>query len=129
MKQRSKSVVRQIRTLRSVGAGGGRLPPATRWARSNARPYRDCPPHLTGLARTQWEELVQHMSRAGTLGVENAAILERFCVLFARWREAEAKVAEMGAVIPAPISGVPMPNPWLSIANAAGASISFAVLA
>src|SRR5215472_16309053 len=37
----SKSVVRQIRTLRSVGAGGGRLPPATRWARSNPRPYRD----------------------------------------------------------------------------------------
>jgi hypothetical protein len=28
--QRLKSVVRQIRTLRSVGAGGGRLPPATR---------------------------------------------------------------------------------------------------
>ncbi len=26
----SKSVVREIRTLRSVGAGGGRLPPATR---------------------------------------------------------------------------------------------------
>ena len=25
-----KSVVREIRTLRSVGAGGGRLPPATR---------------------------------------------------------------------------------------------------
>ena len=27
-----KSVVREIRTLRSVGAGGGRLPPATRWS-------------------------------------------------------------------------------------------------
>jgi hypothetical protein len=37
----SKSVVRQIRTLRSVGAGGGRPPPATRWAGSNLRPYRD----------------------------------------------------------------------------------------
>src|SRR5712671_191449 len=29
--QLSKSVVRQIRMLRSVGAGGGQLPPATRW--------------------------------------------------------------------------------------------------
>ena len=31
MKQLPKSVVREIRTLRSVGAGGGQLPPATRW--------------------------------------------------------------------------------------------------
>jgi hypothetical protein len=30
--QRLTSVVREIRTLRSVGAGGGRLSPATRWA-------------------------------------------------------------------------------------------------
>ena len=39
--QLPKSVVREIRTPRSVGAGGGQLPPATRWARSNPRPYRD----------------------------------------------------------------------------------------
>src|SRR5664279_2395545 len=31
VKQLPKSVVREIRTLRSVGAGGGRLPSATRW--------------------------------------------------------------------------------------------------
>jgi hypothetical protein len=35
-----KSVVREIRTLRSVGTGGGRPPPVTRWAPSNGRPYR-----------------------------------------------------------------------------------------
>src|ERR1035437_5022676 len=39
--QLPKSVVREIRTPRSVGAGGGRPPPATRWARRNPRPYRD----------------------------------------------------------------------------------------
>ena len=38
VKQLLKSVVRQIRTLRSVGAGGGRLPPATRWPRAIALP-------------------------------------------------------------------------------------------
>ena len=42
--QLPKSVVREIRTPRSVGAGGGRPPPATRWARRNPRPYRD--PHV-----------------------------------------------------------------------------------
>ena len=41
--QLPKSVVREIRTPRSVGAGGGRPPPATRWALSNERPYRDRP--------------------------------------------------------------------------------------
>jgi hypothetical protein len=39
--QPPKSVVREIRTPRSVGAGGGQLPPATRWARGNSRPYRE----------------------------------------------------------------------------------------
>ena len=39
--QLPKSVVRENRTPRSVGAGGGRPPPATRWARRNPRPYRD----------------------------------------------------------------------------------------
>src|SRR6266404_8416468 len=36
-----KSVVREICTLRSVGTGGGRPPPVTRWAPSNGRPYRN----------------------------------------------------------------------------------------
>src|SRR4029453_1477554 len=39
--QLPKSVVREIRTPRSVGAGGGHLPRATRWARGNSRPYRE----------------------------------------------------------------------------------------
>jgi hypothetical protein len=39
--QLPKSVVQEIRTPRSVGAGGGRPPPATRWAAGNGRPYRD----------------------------------------------------------------------------------------
>ena len=39
--QLPKSVVREIRTPRSVGAGGGQLPPATRGARGNSRPYRE----------------------------------------------------------------------------------------
>jgi hypothetical protein len=38
--QPPKSVVREIRTPRSVGTGGGRPPPVTRWAFSNERPYR-----------------------------------------------------------------------------------------
>src|ERR1700731_5028311 len=41
VKQRAKGVVREIRTPRSVGTGGGRPPPVTRWAPSNGCPYRN----------------------------------------------------------------------------------------
>ena len=43
VKQRPKSVVREIRTPRSVGTGGGRPPPVPRWALSNGCPYREQP--------------------------------------------------------------------------------------
>src|SRR6266404_1060860 len=36
-----KSVVREICTLRSVGTGGGRPPPVTRWVPTNGHPYRN----------------------------------------------------------------------------------------
>src|ERR1700756_2631675 len=36
--QLPKSVVREIRTPRSVGAGGGRPPPATRWGGEERNP-------------------------------------------------------------------------------------------
>src|ERR1035437_1666420 len=39
--QLPKSVVREIRTPRSVGTGGGRPPPVTRWVLSNEHPYRE----------------------------------------------------------------------------------------
>src|SRR3981081_1376944 len=39
--QLPKSVVREIRTPRSVGAGGGGPPPATRGARGKSRPYAE----------------------------------------------------------------------------------------
>ena len=39
--QLPKSVVREIRTPRSVGTGGGRPLPVTRWALGDGRPYRE----------------------------------------------------------------------------------------
>src|ERR1700731_4067810 len=41
VKQRPKSVVREIRTPRSVGTGGGRPPPATRGGPRHGCPYRN----------------------------------------------------------------------------------------
>ena len=78
-----------------------------------------CPDYLTGVAREVWYSVISEMSAAGTLGMENTRTIERYVVLYARWREAEAHVAQHGAVVPAPRSSVPMPNPNLAVANAA----------
>src|ERR1700736_1128164 len=51
--QLPKSVVREIRTLRSVGTGGGPPPPVTRWARRNPRPHRDHSPAAPHYVRFQ----------------------------------------------------------------------------
>ncbi len=63
--QLPKSVVREIRTPRSVGTGGGRPPPVTRWARRNPRPYRDHVPQWgPGFCRCQVKRGLPCASRA-----------------------------------------------------------------
>lgn len=71
------------------------------------------------LASEKWRELEPVMRELGTLGPENAGALEMLCVQYARWRLAEAQVAKLGPVIRAPVTGVPMHNPYLSTANQA----------
>jgi hypothetical protein len=58
-------VVREIRTPRSVGTGGGRPPPVTRWASSNGRPYRNpkAAATLNGVALTQFDAQLQEAIR------------------------------------------------------------------
>jgi len=70
--QLPKSVVREIRTPRSVGAGGGRPPPATRWARRNPRPYRD---HLALQGRTIVEAEVADIYPACLIGSRAVALM------------------------------------------------------
>ena len=70
--QLPKSVVREIRTPRSVGAGGGRPPPATRWARGNSRPYRESDRHTAKV--TQLTQQRHWLARPAA----HAAIEERW---------------------------------------------------
>jgi len=71
------------------------------------------------LASERWHAIVSDMTRLGTLGPENAGALEILSVHYARWRLAEAHIAKHGPVVPAPRTGTPMQNPYLSIANGA----------
>ena len=67
--QLPKSVVREIRTPRSVGAGGGRPPPATRWDGKRGvaewlKLPRPSPPHRLGfdlpVVKPVFEEFIAH---------------------------------------------------------------------
>lgn len=69
-------------------------------------------------ASERWAALKAEMERLGTLGPENATQLEAAAILYARWRLAEAQVARIGPVIKA-ANGIPMPNPYLGVANQA----------
>ena len=85
------SAVREIRTLRSVGAGSGRLSPATRWAISNDRPYRDL--IEPGLEYQQFRAILQRACRRpgcpfpnstcrSTLGLHRESLMRPFHLSF-----------------------------------------------
>jgi P27 family predicted phage terminase small subunit len=74
---------------------------------------------VADLAAEKWSELLPQMQAVHTIGPENVAALEVLCTLYARWRVAEAQVAALGPLLKAAVTGVPMHNPYLSIANAA----------
>lgn len=71
------------------------------------------------IASEKWNAAVADMTRMRTLGPENATALEMLAVSYARWRLAEAHITKHGPVVPAPRTGTPMQNPYLSIANGA----------
>jgi len=76
----------------------------------------DCPAHLEGDARQEWDRLSGELFALGLLTRLDAAPLAAYCVSFARWVEAEAGVKEMGLVVKSP-TGFPQKNPFLSIAE------------
>ena len=60
------------------------------------------------IASVRWHSAVAEMRRLRRLGPENATTLEIMAKHYARWRLAEAHVAEFGPVVSAPRAGVPM---------------------
>jgi phage terminase small subunit len=88
------------------------------------RPRIPAPPaHITGLAAAEWRRAAKVLTERGDLDPAVLATLECYAVQYARWRDAEAHVAEFGAIVPAPRTGVPIPNPHLSVANRAGENL------
>jgi P27 family predicted phage terminase small subunit len=74
------------------------------------------PPGLNEIALAEWHRLAGELSGIDAVATIDRNILAAYCVCFARWREAEAKAAELGLVVKGP-TGAATQNPFLSVAD------------
>lgn len=75
-----------------------------------------CPEHLSPVARNEWRRLATPLFEAGVLTLADRAALAAYCQAYARWAEAETKLAETPALLKTP-NGYVQQSPWLSVAN------------
>lgn len=77
-----------------------------------------CPKWLTGLAREEWKRVAPALHAAGLLTGLDVSALEGYCVTYAKWREAEQRLAEEGLTILTP-NGCLQAHPCQSASNQA----------
>jgi P27 family predicted phage terminase small subunit len=82
------------------------------------------PATLTEAQRAAWDDAARTLAAAGRADKINEAMLEVYCRAVVRMREAEAHVAEFGAIVPAPRTGNPIENPHLAVAARASATVA-----
>lgn len=82
------------------------------------------PAHLKGMALATFRRVAANMSAMGTLGAENREAVAIYATNWSRMVEAEKHIAEHGPIVSAPRTGVPMQNPFLSVANRAASMVA-----
>lgn len=75
-----------------------------------------CPAHLSDVARKEWRRLATPLHAAGILTLADRAALAAYCQAYARWVEAEERLAETPTLLKTP-NGHVQQSPWLSVAN------------
>ncbi|MBC7140493.1 MAG: phage terminase small subunit P27 family [Defluviimonas sp.] len=75
-----------------------------------------CPPHLSELARAEWQRIAEPLHGMGVLTLVDRAALAAYCQAYGRWAEAEEKLKETPVMLKTP-SGYVQQSPWLSVAN------------
>jgi len=78
------------------------VPPAPKW--------------MPAAARAKWKQTAKKLCALGLLTDIDEDALQRFVMVWARWREAERMIAKEGEVIKTQ-TGYPIQSPWLAIAN------------
>lgn len=79
----------------------------------------ECPPHLGGEAKAEWERLVPLLAHRGILETVDRAALAAYCLCWSRHVDAEEKMGESGGPVVKSPTGYPIQNPWLAISNKA----------
>jgi P27 family predicted phage terminase small subunit len=79
-------------------------------------PY--CPRHLSVVAKREWHRIVRELYAAGLLTVADRAALAAYCQLYARWVQAEQKLAG-GSLTITTDKGFVLQNPLVGICNTA----------
>ncbi|WP_203232348.1 phage terminase small subunit P27 family [Gemmobacter caeruleus] len=76
----------------------------------------DCPPHLCAKAQEEWHRLAEGLYTSGVVTIADRAAFAAYCQCYARWVEAEEKLAATPTLLKTP-SGYIQQSPWLSVAN------------
>ena len=83
----------------------------------------EMPPGFDAAHAAEWDAVVADLREAQTLSREIGATVEVYVRNLLRMRMAEGMVAEQGAIVFAPKTGVPMQNPYLAVANRAAKEV------
>lgn len=74
------------------------------------------PKRLTGVALGKWNELAAELYKTGVLTVVDTDALERYCLIYQRWVEAEEKLTKQGFITLTDKNNQ-IQNPYLAVAN------------
>jgi P27 family predicted phage terminase small subunit len=77
----------------------------------------ECPEHLQGAARAEWFRVSGALNMMDLLTSADHALLEAYCVTYARWLDAEEMMKKYGIIVKSPNKGFPMTSPYLHVAN------------
>lgn len=75
-----------------------------------------CPSHLSATAKTEWKRLAVMLNEIGLLTQIDRTVLAAYCQAYARWVEAERKLAETPPLLKTP-AGYVQVSPWITISN------------
>lgn len=103
--------------LKVLRGNPGKRPINTEEAKPS-RALPECPDHLQGEARAEWDRMATELHSVGLLTTIDRAALAGYCQSWGRWVEAENEVRRLGSVVKAK-NGFPVLNPYLTIATSA----------
>ena len=103
--------------LKKLSGNPGKRPLNKREPQFRAgRPH--CPRHLSKVARNEWHRIVGELHRVGLLTLADRAALAAYCQLYARWADAEDKIASEGITLTTSNGNV-IQHPAVGVANTA----------